>query len=738
MFDISPTRVNGNSASHGRFAFTSGPAQHSQQQLHRVRSDFKSRRVTSMTALANAVFLCEAVLSISGAAMAQTPQKSVTQSSAQFQVGVHLSKAKPDSGVPDMGAIARETEDAIAGNIEQPVMTPTRGSFLAKWQPVKGATGYRLDVSTTPSFDSCVSTYRNLDVGNVTNHIVAGLNRATRYYYRVRPYNSAGTGDNSETTSETTANLSSGLVIVPTFDSTITNDPRSSAIQAMIISAIQKYQTLFSDPITVSIRFRYSGYHLEGDPMGTLIGASNTGIYQLDWNTYITALRADGTTANDMSANATLPISALSPIILCHSANGRAVGLNTPSVMFADGSLGNGGPYDGIVTINSLKPVQFTRPVSAGNFDGQMFTEHEIDEVLGLHSHIDSPRPEYLQPQDLFTWASLNARNTSSNGLRFFSIDRGLHNIVQFNQNPHGDFGDYDSDDFCPETRLYVQNAFNCDGQSTDISATSPEGISLDVIGYDLRLPAGWTFIGAADFNRDGKNDYLLFNPSTRQSAIWYLNNNVLVSGAYGPTLPAGWTFIAIADFNRDGKPDYLLFNPTSLKSAIWYLNNNVLVSSAYGPTLRAGWTSVGAGDFNGDGKPDYVNFNPTTRQTVIWYMNNNVYLSLDWGPTLPAGWTFIGAADFNRDGKNDYLLFNPSTRQSAIWYMNNNVLVSGAYGPTLPAGWTLNGTADFNNDGKPDFVLFNPSTRKTAIWYLSNFQLIGTAFGPTLPAAGR
>src|SRR6476646_6235787 len=195
--------------------------------INRVRSDFKSRQMTSMTALAKTVFLCTAVLLMSDAAIAQTPKKSATQSSPQFQVGVHLSRAKPDSGEPDMGAIARETADAIAGNIEQPVMTPTRSSFLAKWQPVSGATGYRLDVSTTPSFDSCVSTYRDLDVGNVTNHIVAGLNRGTRYYYRVRPYNSAGTGDNSETTSETTANLNSGLVIVPTFDSTITNDPRS-------------------------------------------------------------------------------------------------------------------------------------------------------------------------------------------------------------------------------------------------------------------------------------------------------------------------------------------------------------------------------------------------------------------------------------------------------------------------------------------------------------------------------
>jgi hypothetical protein len=439
-----------------------------------------------MTALANAVFLCGAVLSMSGAAFGQSQEKSANQSSLGPQVAVHLSRAKPDSGEPDMAAIGSETADALAGNIEPPVMTPTRSSFLARWGAVEGASGYRLDVSTSPSFDDYVDSYRDLDIGNVLNFVVTGLKRGTKYYYRVRPYSSAGTGSSSEAVSVTTASISSGLVINPTFDSTITNDPRASAIEAMIISAIQKYQSLFNDPITVSIRFRFSGFHLDGTPMGTLVGASNTGIYPTDWNPYIAALKADGTTANDAAANATLPTSALSSAILLRSANGRAVGLDTPPVMFADGSVGAGGPYDGIITINSLKPVQFTRPVSAGNCDGQMFTEHEIDEVLGLGSHLNSARPEFLAPQDLFTWASLNARNTSATGLRFFSLDRGFHNIVQFNQNPDGDFGDWDSDDFCPAARLFVQNAFNCAGQSTDISATSPEGINLDVIGYDL------------------------------------------------------------------------------------------------------------------------------------------------------------------------------------------------------------------------------------------------------------
>src|SRR5205823_9108799 len=95
---------------------------------------------------------------------------------------------------------------------------------------------------------------------------------------------------------------------------------------------------------------------------------------------------------------------------------------------------------------------------------------------------------------------------------------------------------------------------------------------------------------GVADFNRDGKSDYLLFNSATRQSAIWYLNNNVLVSGAYGPTIASGYVLGGTADFNGDGKPDYVLFNSATRQSAIWYLNNNVLVSGANGPTLPAGW----------------------------------------------------------------------------------------------------------------------------------------------------
>jgi hypothetical protein len=51
--------------------------------------------------------------------------------------------------------------------------------------------------------------------------------------------------------------------------------------------------------------------------------------------------------------------------------------------------------------------------------------------------------------------------------------------------------------------------------------------------------------VATADFNGDGNPDYLLYNPSIRLTWIWYLNNNIFVGSAFGPTLPAGWTLIA-------------------------------------------------------------------------------------------------------------------------------------------------------------------------------------------------
>jgi hypothetical protein len=620
------------------------------------------------------------------------------------------------------------TEMTAQGEIEIPA--PTRSTFMASWPGVKSAVGYLLDVSTNESFSSYVDGYHDLDVGNVTARVVTGLNRGTTYYYRVRAYGGTGPAVYSAVMSITTE-TTAGLIINPTFDSSITGNPNAAAIEAMINRAISFHEALFSDPITIQIRFRYSTTGPDGHPLPAgAIAQSLFVIYLVPWSIYIDALRADARTSNDTVANASLPGTALSPNIRPRSAGGRAVGLDTPPAMLADGTIGQGGPYDGIVTLNSSVPYQFTRPPSAANLDAQRSTEHEVDEVIGLGSRLGHNGND-LHPQDLFSWSSPGVRNITSSGARYFSINGGATNIVSFNQNPDGDFGDWLST-ACPQAHPYVQNAFGCAGQYSDIAATSPEGVNLDVVGYDLVTAARGT---VADFNNDGHTDYVLRSAATHQTAIWYLNNNVFISGALGPSIIAGWLLDGLADFNRDSHPDYALFAPNTNQTALWYLSGPTYIAGAYGPTLPNGWELVCAADFNGDNKPDYVLYNAGTRQTAIWYLNNNVYVSGGFGPTLPVNWSVAGVADFDRDGHRDYVLFNSSNHKTAVWYLSGRTLVRTAFGPTIASGWALVATADFNSDGRPDYLLYNPAGRQTAIWYLNNNVYVSAAFGPTLPA---
>jgi len=362
----------------------------------------------------------------------------------------------------------------------------TRCSFMASWDNAAGAAGYLLDVSTNDSFSDYIDGYHDLDVGNVTGRVVTGLTPGTAYYYRVRPYTAIGPASYSETMTAVTV-PTSGLMIHATFDSSITGNPNAAAIEAMINRAISIYESLFSDPVTIQIRFRYATTSPNGTPLPQgVLAQSLFGLYLAPWNTAIDGLRADARTTNDHVAIASLPGSALSANIIAASANVRALGGNAPPDVFENGTVGPGGPYDGIVTLNSAMPYQFTRPTAPGNFDAQRATEHEIDELMGLGSHLNLPPPgRDLRPQDVFNWGSPGVRNLTSSGTRYCSINRGNTNLASFNQEPNSDFGDWVSTG-CPQSHPYVQNAFACRGQSSDVTATSPEGINLDVIGYDL------------------------------------------------------------------------------------------------------------------------------------------------------------------------------------------------------------------------------------------------------------
>jgi len=269
-----------------------------------------------------------------------------------------------------------------------------------------------------------------------------------------------------------------GFVITPTFASTITSDPNAAAIEGVINSAISFYESAFSDPITVSIQF---------DSMTSGLGQSTTGFVNLSYSTYLAALKADASTANDAIANSFLANSAANPVngattINVKTANGRAVGL--PTNGFVNGS------FDGVIGLNT-HITDVGSPGTSGQFSLFATVEHEIDEVLGLGSSLPGIALGTIFPEDLFRYTSTGARSftTNSAAVAFFSID-GTTDLAQFdNQNDGGDFGDWQSNPLPGGAAPRVQDAFATAGAHPTLSLNSPETIALDVIGYNAATP---------------------------------------------------------------------------------------------------------------------------------------------------------------------------------------------------------------------------------------------------------
>ena len=221
---------------------------------------------------------------------------------------------------------------------------------------------------------------------------------------------------------------------------------------------------------------------------------------------------------------------------------------------------------------------------------------------------------------------------------------------------------------------------------------------AIQAAGAAIKAPL--SFRGQADFNRDGKTDWVLMDTTTRKVQVRYLDGLTVKSTASinTPAVPAGYDIAGVADLNADGIPDLVLFNKTTGQVTYWLLKESplALASSKAGPKLQAGFALVAVDDLNGDGKPDLLLWNSATGQTQEALLNpanfSAVFTTLS-GTAIPRGWQLMGADAFTTSDAANWLLYNPTTHATSVWVMRGAVHVSTLAGPTLPAGMIPVGT---------------------------------------------
>ncbi len=271
---------------------------------------------------------------------------------------------------------------------------------------------------------------------------------------------------------------SASFIINATFGSDIQGDKNASTIESTINAVIANYETMITTSISINVTF---------GEMSSGLGQSSIYTYAIPYSSYISALFAHASSADDFTAISKLSQTAtLDPVdsqssIQMTGANAKALGLGTFSVTHA--------ASEATVSLNtSIMNLSRTGTQNSNYYDLQGVVSHELDEVLGLGSSLGTTK-SFSSPEDLFRYAangsggtcsSVKNRSYSASAAACFSID-GTTGLAQFNNTASGDTGDWLTP--VKAASVQIQDANGTTGTQPNLGV---ELRALDVIGYDL------------------------------------------------------------------------------------------------------------------------------------------------------------------------------------------------------------------------------------------------------------
>jgi hypothetical protein len=237
------------------------------------------------------------------------------------------------------------------------------------------------------------------------------------------------------------------------------------------------------------------------------------------------------------------------------------------------------------------------------------------------------------------------------------------------------------------------------------------------------------------DFDGDGQADLVLYNATSGESRIWFMNGVARLSTNVVSPAPIGTQIVASDDFDGDGKSDLVLRDVLSGALEFWRMDGATRVGPPLpltgAGTLPSNWRIAATGDFNHDGHPDLLWRNLTSNKLLIWTMNGAAKI----GALVPtpdqaadANWSVAASLDFDGDGNRDLLWYNATSGKIVLWRLDANaVRTAGEFTSPDSAGssnWKVLAGGDYGLGsegvfGSNDIVWRNATSGKFVVWHM-------------------
>ena len=256
---------------------------------------------------------------------------------------------------------------------------------------------------------------------------------------------------------------------------------------------------------------------------------------------------------------------------------------------------------------------------------------------------------------------------------------------------------------------------------------------------------ASFRFVGATDFDGNGKSDLVFQNTAQGTAGDVLLWNDFAQSNERVlRSVKTVWEVQTVGDLDGDGLGDlvwrYVVADsPDTGVSYIWFSGRDQVAEVRKRGGAPLTWTLLGAMDINGDKAADMLYIDAQGRMRVLMATANRSCANLTAG-TVPSGYTAIKFGDFTGSKRGDVLLRNMSSGQMGLMALsavgltmppstaNPNDPNASCTATTLSAtntsiplpsadaSWEFYGSGDFDGDGIDDIVWKRPSGQLT-LW---------------------
>lgn len=253
------------------------------------------------------------------------------------------------------------------------------------------------------------------------------------------------------------------------------------------------------------------------------------------------------------------------------------------------------------------------------------------------------------------------------------------------------------------------------------------------------------------DFNADNKRDLLWQQNSGGNLVVWLMNGITRIGSATAPNPFAvpdpNQKIVGLADFNGDGKTDFLFQNQLTGILTAWLMDglNRVSETTPVPSGMPNGdprWMVVGTPDLTGEGRPDLLLQHQVTGELLVRQQRGVTTVAThvpfpDRSSDDFENWKIVSTDDFNDDGRHDILWQHRVSSALVVWYMDGVTRIGSALPtPNAPASdaenWKVVSTGDFNGDSHTDILWQHRLTGNMVVWFM--FGVVRTSTGAPFP----